>query len=65
MSQLDALSCGYTGFPSTEQRLGLYPVVDSLLWIERLLAAGVTTLQLRIKMQTMLRWSKILSRPLN
>lgn len=50
MSQLDALSPVATpGFPSTEQRLGLYPVVDSLLWIERLLAAGVTTLQLRIK----------------
>lgn len=29
--------------------LGLYPVVDSCLWIERLLSAGVTTLQLRIK----------------
>ncbi|MGT3165172.1 thiamine phosphate synthase [Yersinia enterocolitica] len=37
------------GFPTTEQRLGLYPVVDSVLWIERLLAAGVTTIQLRIK----------------
>lgn len=37
------------GFPTTEQRLGLYPVVDSLLWIKRLLAAGVTTIQLRIK----------------
>ena len=37
------------GFPMTEQRLGLYPVVDSVLWIERLLAAGVTTIQLRIK----------------
>ncbi len=37
------------GFPATKQRLGLYPVVDSLLWIERLLAAAVTTIQLRIK----------------
>lgn len=37
------------GFPATKQRLGLYPVVDSLLWIERLLAVGVTTIQLRIK----------------
>ncbi|WP_145521773.1 thiamine phosphate synthase [Yersinia aldovae] len=37
------------GFPTTEPRLGLYPVVDSVLWIERLLAAGVTTIQLRIK----------------
>ena len=36
-------------FPVVPQRLGLYPVVDSLLWVERLLAAGVRTLQLRIK----------------
>ncbi|WP_249543758.1 thiamine phosphate synthase, partial [Escherichia coli] len=28
---------------------GLYPVVDSVAWIERLLEAGVRTLQLRIK----------------
>ena len=35
-------------FPSTEQRLGLYPVVDSVEWIERLLKAGVRTIQLRI-----------------
>ncbi|WP_145490338.1 thiamine phosphate synthase [Yersinia rohdei] len=37
------------GFPKTKQYLGLYPVVDSLLWIERLLSVGVTTIQLRIK----------------
>ncbi|MBW3106592.1 thiamine phosphate synthase [Providencia rettgeri] len=36
-------------FPATEQRLGLYPVVDSVEWIERLLNAGVSTIQLRIK----------------
>ncbi|OKP02801.1 thiamine phosphate synthase [Xenorhabdus eapokensis] len=36
-------------FTSTVPRLGLYPVVDSLMWIERLLEAGVRTLQLRIK----------------
>ena len=28
---------------------GLYPVVDSVEWIERLLQAGVRTIQLRIK----------------
>ncbi|TKI03134.1 thiamine phosphate synthase [Martelella alba] len=38
-------------FAPTEHRLGLYPVVDSLAWIVRLLDAGVTTLQLRIKDQ--------------
>ncbi|CRL66080.1 thiamine phosphate synthase [Proteus vulgaris] len=38
-----------TPFASTEKKLGLYPVVDSIEWIERLLKTGVTTLQLRIK----------------
>lgn len=36
-------------FPATVPRLGLYPVVDSVEWIERLLSAGVRTIQLRIK----------------
>lgn len=36
-------------FPPVPFRLGLYPVVDSVAWIERLLATGVQTLQLRIK----------------
>lgn len=36
-------------FPATENRLGIYPVVDSLEWIERLLKAGVKTLQIRLK----------------
>ncbi|WP_407299827.1 thiamine phosphate synthase [Raoultella planticola] len=36
-------------FPPVPFRLGLYPVVDSVVWIERLLKAGVRTLQLRIK----------------
>ncbi|WP_145515000.1 thiamine phosphate synthase [Yersinia massiliensis] len=43
MNKLDA------PFAATEHRLGLYPVVDSLVWITRLLASGVTTIQLRIK----------------
>lgn len=36
-------------FPPVPFRLGLYPVLDSVQWIERLLDAGVRTLQLRIK----------------
>lgn len=36
-------------FPPVPLRLGLYPVVDSIEWIERLLEAGVRTIQLRIK----------------
>ncbi len=36
-------------FAATAPQLGLYPVVDSVSWIERLLAAGVRTIQLRIK----------------
>lgn len=38
-----------SAFPSVPQRLGLYPVVDSVEWIARLLEAGVRTIQLRIK----------------
>ncbi|WP_338559056.1 thiamine phosphate synthase [Erwinia sp. E_sp_B04_7] len=36
-------------FPATAARLGLYPVVETVAWVERLLDAGVRTLQLRIK----------------
>jgi len=36
-------------FPPVPFCLGLYPVVDSVEWIARLLDAGVRTLQLRIK----------------
>ena len=35
--------------PLTEPRIGLYAVVDSAAWVERVLAAGVRTVQLRIK----------------
>ncbi|QQA75713.1 thiamine phosphate synthase [Pectobacterium parmentieri] len=38
-----------TPFAPTAQRLGLYPVVDSVEWVERLLGVGVKTIQLRIK----------------
>jgi thiamine-phosphate pyrophosphorylase len=38
------------GFPTlTKQSLGLYPVVDDVAWIERLLELGINTIQLRIK----------------
>lgn len=43
-------------FPPVPFRSGLYPVVDSVQWIERLLDAGVRTLQLRIKIGAMKRW---------
>jgi len=33
-------------------RLGLYPIVDSIEWLEKLLPAGVKTIQLRIKDQS-------------
>lgn len=36
-------------FPTVPLRLGLYPIVDSVIWIERLLAMGIRTIQLRIK----------------
>ena len=39
----------HPAFPLVPRRLGLYPVVDSVEWIARLLEAGVRTIQLRIK----------------
>ncbi|AKE93614.1 thiamine phosphate synthase [Cronobacter sakazakii] len=39
-------------FVPVPHRLGLYPVVDSVEWVTRLLDAGVRTLQLRIKDKT-------------
>lgn len=39
-------------FAPCPRYLGVYPVVDSLAWLERLLNAGVKTLQLRVKNQT-------------
>lgn len=39
-----------TGFsPCDTRRLGLYPVVDTVEWLEKVLQQGVKTLQLRIK----------------
>ena len=39
-------------FPSCNGTLGLYPVVDSIEWLEKLLPLGIKTIQLRIKDQT-------------
>jgi hydroxymethylpyrimidine kinase/phosphomethylpyrimidine kinase/thiamine-phosphate diphosphorylase len=39
-------------FPGCDGELGLYPVVDSAEWIERLLPLGVKTIQLRVKNRT-------------
>jgi len=36
-------------FPRLEQSLGLYAVVDSADWVERLLGSGVGAIQLRVK----------------
>lgn len=58
MSVSEKISCGKphpiqtfegSAFPTMPLRLGLYPVVDTVEWIERLLSAGVRTIQLRIK----------------
>lgn len=40
----------YAGpFPKCPFNMGIYPVVDSAEWVERLLSLGVKTIQLRIK----------------
>ncbi len=36
-------------FPACPPRLGLYPVLPSAQWVERVLALGVSTVQLRVK----------------
>lgn len=51
-------------FPPVPYRLGLYPVVDSVAWIARLLEAGVRTLQLRIRINAMRRWKPMWLPPL-
>lgn len=35
--------------PLEQQEMGLYPVVDSVAWLKRLLPLGINTIQLRIK----------------
>jgi len=36
-------------FPTIDSELGLYPVVDSVEWLEKCLVEGVKTIQLRVK----------------
>jgi hydroxymethylpyrimidine kinase/phosphomethylpyrimidine kinase/thiamine-phosphate diphosphorylase len=48
--------------PLADPRLGLYAIVDGADWIERLLAAGARTLQLRIKQGTPEHLSKEVQR---
>ena len=47
LSESSDVQCG--AFKRLEPDLGIYPVVDNLLLLEQLLAAGVKTVQLRIK----------------
>ena len=35
-------------FATVPYRMGLYPVVDDVIWIKRLLDLGVKTIQLRL-----------------
>ncbi len=36
-------------FPHCPQQLGIYPVVDSVAWLEKCFAEGIRTIQLRLK----------------
>ncbi|MCK5881401.1 MAG: bifunctional hydroxymethylpyrimidine kinase/phosphomethylpyrimidine kinase, partial [Sinobacterium sp.] len=46
----DLFSCiSEESFPVINDALGLYPVVDSIEWLEKCLQAGVGTIQLRVK----------------
>jgi len=43
------MQLAYDFAPCDSNRLGLYPVVDTVAWLEKVLQQGVKTLQLRIK----------------
>ena len=51
-----------TSFPTPyydhSNNLGLYPVIDSIEWLKKLLELGITTIQLRIKNQNILTLEK-------
>lgn len=46
------MQLAYDFAPCDINRLGLYPVVDTVAWLEKVLQQGVKTLQLRIKDKT-------------
>ncbi|GIC78360.1 thiamine phosphate synthase [Moritella sp. F3] len=46
------MQLAYDFAPCDTNRLGLYPVVDTVAWLEKVLQQGVKTLQLRIKNKT-------------
>ncbi|MDX2320854.1 MAG: thiamine phosphate synthase [Moritella sp.] len=46
------MQLAYDFAPCDTNRLGLYPVVDTIAWLEKVLQQGVKTLQLRIKDKT-------------
>jgi len=54
----DELTQKYSALPAfpslalQEEKLGLYPVIDSLYWLERLLPLGLEIIQLRLKNKT-------------
>ena len=45
----EQMQLAYDFAPCDTNRLGLYPVVDTVAWLEKVLQQGVKTLQLRIK----------------
>ena len=49
LSRLSEIIPPKAPFAPTEFKLGLYVIVDSYEWVERLIHAGVKTLQIRIK----------------
>ena len=52
---------GIVSFPQLSNKaLGLYPVVDSIDWLERLLPLGISIIQLRIKQRSIDEVSKLI-----
>ncbi len=68
---VDELSVKYqklTAFKSLElhgKKLGLYPVIDSLYWLKRLLPLGLEIIQLRVKNVTDIELEQIIVKAVN
>lgn len=52
-------------FAKTDTQLGLYPVVESFEWVERLISVGVKTLQIRIKNKPLVELEKEIERSIS
>lgn len=68
---IDDLNLTYQSLPAfnsldlAEKKLGLYPVIDSLYWLKRLLPLGLEIIQLRIKNVSSIELKQIICEAIN